>query len=32
MRWIDGVEKDLRDLDVVNRKRKAQKWDGWRKF
>jgi hypothetical protein len=32
MRWIDGVEKDLRNLGVVNVKAKAQEWDGWRKF
>jgi hypothetical protein len=32
MRWIDGVEKDLRSLGVVNWKAKAQERDGWRKF
>jgi hypothetical protein len=32
MRWIDGVEKDLRNLSVVNRRARAQEWDGWRKF
>jgi hypothetical protein len=31
MRWVDGVEKDLRNLGVVNCKTKAQR-DGWRKF
>jgi hypothetical protein len=31
MRWMDGVE-DLRNLDVVNWKPKAQKRDGWRTF
>jgi hypothetical protein len=29
---MDGVEKDLRNLGVFNRKTKAQEWDGWRKF
>jgi hypothetical protein len=29
---MGGVEKDLRNLDVVNWKTKAQEWDGWRKF
>jgi hypothetical protein len=32
MRWIDGVEYDLRSLGVVNWKAKAQEKDGWRKF
>jgi hypothetical protein len=32
MRWMDGVEKDLRNLSVVNWKTKAQERDGWRKF
>jgi hypothetical protein len=32
MRWKDGVEKDLRNLSVVNWKTKAQEQDGWRKF
>jgi hypothetical protein len=32
MRWIDGVEKDLRSSGVVNWKAKAQERDGWRKF
>jgi hypothetical protein len=32
MRWMDGVEKDLRNLGVVNWKTKAQEQDGWRKF
>jgi hypothetical protein len=32
MRWMDGVEKVLRNLGVVNWKRKAQERDGWRKF
>jgi hypothetical protein len=29
---MDGVEKDLRNLGVVNWKTKAQERDGWRKF
>jgi hypothetical protein len=29
---MDGVEKDLRNLGVLNRETKAQKRDGWRKF
>jgi hypothetical protein len=32
MRWMDGVEKDLRNLCVVNWKTKAQERNGWRKF
>jgi hypothetical protein len=28
---MEGVEKDLRNLGVVNRKTKAQEQDGWRK-
>jgi hypothetical protein len=32
MEWMDGVEKDLRNLGVVNWKTKAEEWDGWRKF
>jgi hypothetical protein len=32
IRWIDGVEKDLRDLVAVNWKTKAQERDGWRKY
>jgi hypothetical protein len=32
MRWIDGVEKDLRNVSVVNWKTKAPERDGWRKF
>jgi hypothetical protein len=32
MRWMDGVEKDLMNLDVVNWKAKAEERDGWRKF
>jgi hypothetical protein len=32
MRWIDGVEKDLRSLGVVNWKAKAQERDGLRKI
>jgi hypothetical protein len=32
MRWMDGVEKDLRKLDVVNWRAKAQETDGRRKF
>jgi hypothetical protein len=31
MRWIDVMEKDLRNLGVVNWKIKAQERDGWRK-
>jgi hypothetical protein len=30
--WMDGVEKDLRNVGVVNWRAKAQKSDGWRKF
>jgi hypothetical protein len=29
---VDGVEKDLRNLGVVNWKTKAQERDGWVKF
>jgi hypothetical protein len=29
---MDGVEKDLRNLGVVNWKTKAQERGGWRKF
>jgi hypothetical protein len=32
MRWMDGVEKDLRNLGVVNWKTKAQDRHGWSKF
>jgi hypothetical protein len=32
MSWMDGVEKDLRNLGVVNLRAKAQERDGWRKF
>jgi hypothetical protein len=32
MKWIDGVERDFRNLGVDNRKKKAQERDGWRKF
>jgi hypothetical protein len=32
MRWMDGVEKDMRNLDMVNWRAKAQERDGWRKF
>jgi hypothetical protein len=32
IRWVDGVEKDLRNLGVVNWRTKAQEWNGWRKF
>jgi hypothetical protein len=32
MRWIDGVERDLRSLCVVNWKAKTQERYGWRKF
>jgi hypothetical protein len=28
MRWMDGVQKDLRNLDVVNWRER----EGWRKF
>ena len=30
--WMDGVEKDLRNLGVFNWKTKVQAGDGWRKF
>jgi hypothetical protein len=30
VRWTDGVQKDLRNLGVVNLKTKAQERDGWR--
>jgi hypothetical protein len=32
MRWMDGVEKDLKNLGVVNWRAKTQDRDGWRKF
>jgi hypothetical protein len=32
MRWMDGVEKDLRSLGVVNWRARAEERDGWRKF
>jgi hypothetical protein len=32
MKWTDGVEKDLRNLGVVNWTAKVQERDGWRKF
>jgi hypothetical protein len=32
MRWMDGVEKDLRNLGVVNWRARAEEIDGWRKF
>jgi hypothetical protein len=32
MRWMDGVEKDMRNLGEVNWKTKARERDGWRKF
>jgi hypothetical protein len=32
MNKMDGVEKDLRNLGVVNWKTKAQEQDGWRNF
>jgi hypothetical protein len=32
MRRMDGVEKDLRNLGVVNWKTKAQEREGWREF
>jgi hypothetical protein len=32
IRWMDGVEKDTRNLGVVNWKTKAQERDGWRNF
>jgi hypothetical protein len=31
-RWLDGVEKGLRNLGVVNWKKKEQEQDGWGKF
>jgi hypothetical protein len=31
-RWMDGVEKELRNVVVVNWRAKAQERDGWRKF
>jgi hypothetical protein len=30
MRWMDGVEKEVRNLGVVNWKTKAQERDGWK--
>jgi hypothetical protein len=30
--WMDGLEKYLRNLDIVNWRAKAQERDGWRKF
>jgi hypothetical protein len=30
--WMNGFEKDLRNLGVVNWKTKAQERDDWRKF
>jgi hypothetical protein len=32
IKWMDGVEKDLRNLGIVNCRAKAQERDGWRKF
>jgi hypothetical protein len=32
MRWVDGVEKDLKNLGVVNLRANAQERDSWRKF
>jgi hypothetical protein len=32
MRWVDGLEKYLRNLGVVNWRAKAQESDGGRKF
>jgi hypothetical protein len=32
MRWTDGVEKDLRNLGMINWKTKAGEREGWRKF
>jgi hypothetical protein len=32
MRWMDVVEKGLRNLGVVNWKTKTQERNGWRKF
>jgi hypothetical protein len=32
IRWMDGVDKYLRNLGVVNWKTKAQERDGWRNF
>jgi hypothetical protein len=31
-RWLDGMEKDMRNLGVVNWRVKAQEKVGWRKF
>jgi hypothetical protein len=30
MRWMDSVEKDLKNLAVINLKTIAQERDGWR--
>jgi hypothetical protein len=32
MRWMDGVELDLRNLGVVSWRTNAQERDSWRKF
>jgi hypothetical protein len=32
IRWINGVDKNLRDMGLVNWKTKAQERDGWRKY
>jgi hypothetical protein len=32
MRWMEDVEKDMRNLRVFNWKAKAQEQDGWRRF
>jgi hypothetical protein len=32
MRWVDGLEKDLRNLGMDNWKTRVQEKDGWRKF
>jgi hypothetical protein len=32
VRWIDGVEKDMRNLGVVNWRAKSQERGSWRKF
>jgi hypothetical protein len=32
MIWIDGIEKDLRNLGVVKWKTKAQELEGWKTF
>jgi hypothetical protein len=32
MRWVEGVEKDLRNLGVVKWRTKTKERDSWRKF